>query len=92
ARPLLSMVDRRKKLHRRGDNLLEESGVELRRLGAFLAAQIPYSSHVEQMGLRRAPLPSFAYRSRAARAYLALWREIETLLPLAAPLRWQPIL
>ncbi len=79
ARPFLSMVDRRKKLHRRGEQLLEESGIELRRLGAFLASPIPYSSRVEQMGIHRAPLPSFAYHSRASRAYLALWREIESL-------------
>jgi cellulose biosynthesis protein BcsQ len=92
ARPFLSMVDRRKKLHRRGEELLAESGVELRRTGAFLDAQIPYSSHVEQMGIQRAPLPSFAYHSRASRAYLDLWREIETLLRLGTPLRWQPIL
>lgn len=92
ARPFLCMVDRRKKLHRRGEHLLAESGVELRRIGAFLDARIPYSSHVEQMGLRRAPLPSFAYHSPASRAYLDLWREVEALLPLDAPLRWQPIL
>ena len=80
ARPFLCMVDRRKKLHRRGEELLEESGIELWRTEPFFDARIPYSSRVEQMGLRRAPLPSFAYRSRAARAYLDLWREIEGLI------------
>jgi len=90
-RPYLSMVDRRKKLHRRGEELLEESGVEVRRIGPFLAARIPYSSLVEQMGIQRAPLPSFAYHSPPSRAFLDLWREVEALLPLSAPRTWQPI-
>lgn len=88
ARPFLSMVDRRKKLHRRGEDLLAGSGYDFRCTDPFFDAQIPYSSRVEQMGLERAPLPSFAYRSRAARAYLELWRAIEA--SLRADQRWQP--
>ena len=34
---------------------------------AFFDARIPYSSHVERMGVRRAPLPSYAPTSSAAR-------------------------
>ena len=75
--PFLCMVDRRKKLHRAGLELVAESGYDHRRTDGFLAARIPYSSLVEQMGIHRAPLPSYAYSCAASRAYLALWREVE---------------
>jgi chromosome partitioning protein len=60
--PFFSMVDRRKRLHREA---LERSG--------FLAAAIPNSSEIEQMGTFRAPIAAFASSSLAARASLQLW-------------------
>jgi cellulose biosynthesis protein BcsQ len=78
--PFLCMVDRRKKLHRAGLRLVDGSDYAYRRTEGFLEARIPYSSLVEQMGLHRAPLPSYAYSSGPSRAYLALWREIEARL------------
>lgn len=68
--PFFCMVDRRKTLHRRTATLADEIPIP------FLRSQIPYSSLVEQMGLRRAPLHVFARSSPPARAYQELWREI----------------
>jgi cellulose biosynthesis protein BcsQ len=66
----LTMVDRRKKLH----NQIVEA---LPRMGPWmLPAIVPYASEIEQMGERRAPLPSFAPHSRATLAYAALWSEV----------------
>jgi cellulose biosynthesis protein BcsQ len=64
------MVDRRKALHRQvvtGAHDLPTS---------ILDTMIPYSSIVENMGARRAPLATYAASSTAARAYDALWSEI----------------
>jgi cellulose biosynthesis protein BcsQ len=72
--PFFCMVDARKSLHRDVVRWVTE-----RELG-FLDAKIPYASPVERMGVERAPLFSFAASSAAARAYEALWREIETRL------------
>lgn len=69
--PFFCMVDRRKALHRRTADLAADIPIP------FLQTQIPYSSLVEQMGGRRAPLHAFAGKSAAARAYDALWREIQ---------------
>jgi cellulose biosynthesis protein BcsQ len=69
--PFFSMVDRRKKLHR---SVLESLPAEVPQL---LTTAIPYASDVERMGLAREPLNAFAPRCRAARAYQALWAEIE---------------
>lgn len=68
--PFFCMVDGRKKLHRRICD--DTQGTH----PPFLASRIPYSSLVEQMGPRRAPLHTYARRSSPARAYAALWREI----------------
>jgi chromosome partitioning protein len=68
--PFFSMVDRRKKLHRRicdGDGALRRG---------MLEASIPNATLVEQMGLRRAPVGSWAPSSPAAGAYRSLWREV----------------
>ena len=35
------------------------------------------SSEIEQMSLRRAPIPSYSPKSRAGRAFTALWSEIQ---------------
>jgi len=72
--PFFSMVDRRKKLHRQVLQSLPRDRPEL------LAAQIPYASDVERMGVQREPLGCYAPRSRSALAYVALWREVRTWL------------
>ena len=68
--PFYTMVDRRKALH---------TEIVARAAGStpvpFLAASIPYSSRVEQMGLHRAPLGAFDPGCPAARAYGELWDE-----------------
>lgn len=68
--PFFCMVDRRRSLHRRTTDLAREVPIP------FLSAEIPYSSVVEQMGARRAPLHTFARTSPPAAAYEALWVEI----------------
>lgn len=68
--PFFCMVDRRKSLHRQIADLSQEIPIP------FLRSQIPYSSLVEQMGTRRAPLHSFAGSSSAAKAYESLWKEV----------------
>lgn len=73
--PMLSMVDRRKRLHR---ELCEQAEDDRQ----FLVAKIPYSSLVEQMGVHRAPLFEYAGRSLPALAYLAVWREVAERLEL----------
>lgn len=74
--PFLSMVDRRRRLHR-------EVAQELRATVPSLArAAVPISSAVEQMGPRRSPLHTFAATSPAALAYQELWSEVREL---AAP-------
>jgi chromosome partitioning protein len=65
-----SMIDRRKRLHREIVDRLpgERSDVA--------AAVIPARSVVEQMAVRRAPLPAFAPGSLAAQGYEQLWAEL----------------
>lgn len=48
-----------------------------RRNHAFLKSYIPDSSLIESMGVKRAPIPSFARESKAAEAYRTLWKEIK---------------
>jgi chromosome partitioning protein len=67
----LSMVDRRKTLHRRACQW-----AALQR-NLFLASQVPYASIVEQMTVRRMPLPAFAPGDPAALAFAAIWHEIQ---------------
>lgn len=69
--PFFSMVDRRKRLHREiVSNLTRE-------IPSTLFTQIPYASEIEQMGLRREPLPLYAGSSRPAHCYVSLWSEIK---------------
>jgi cellulose biosynthesis protein BcsQ len=68
--PFFSMVDRRKSMHREIAARTRDSGFD------FLATQIPYSSEVEAMGQKRAPLATYAPRGDAARAFEELWREV----------------
>jgi cellulose biosynthesis protein BcsQ len=46
------------------------------RFPGMLAAAIPYTADVERMGLAREPVPAFAPRSEAAKAYQSLWAEV----------------
>lgn len=69
--PFFSMADRRKRLHREVMESLPRTRARV------LSADIPYASDVERMGLHRAPIASFAPRSKAAAAYDWLWREID---------------
>ncbi len=72
--PFFSMVDRRKILHR---VMVEDPP----RMSCKLLAQaIPYASEVEQMGVRRSALESYAHSTRAADAYRALWAELKSRL------------
>jgi chromosome partitioning protein len=68
--PFFSMVDRRKSLHR---EIIAETR---ERFPTLLASEVPYSSEIERMSLRRAPIPAFAPRSAAAQIYSALWAEL----------------
>jgi len=69
--PFLSMVDRRKNLHRYA---IENP---VMKPFPFMQNYIPYSSLVEQMGVRREPIPAFAPSSPASGAFSVLWREIK---------------
>jgi cellulose biosynthesis protein BcsQ len=74
--PFLSMVDRRKRLHR---DICEQfaSGRE-----GFLESSIPSASLVERMGLARVPVTASAPSSPPARAFAELWQEVrQRLLP-----------
>jgi cellulose biosynthesis protein BcsQ len=68
--PFLSMVDRRKALHR---SICEWAG---QYPDFFLSAQVPYASVVEQMSVRRMPLAAVAPQDAAAAAFNALWRNV----------------
>jgi cellulose biosynthesis protein BcsQ len=68
--PFFSMVDRRKSLHH------EIIAQTREQFPAILATEVPYSSDIERMTLRRAPIPAFAPKSPAAQIYSALWAEV----------------
>ena len=70
----LSMVDRRRRLHRELADSLPVT------LPDIAAASIPVASAVELMGTRRRPLVDSHPRSPAARAYAALWQDVSRLL------------
>ena len=72
--PFLSMVDGRKSLHRQVCQ--QAAALPF----GFLASHVPYASEVEQMAVRRTPLPAYARSSRATRAFAALWDEIQVAL------------
>jgi cellulose biosynthesis protein BcsQ len=71
---VLSMVDRRKTLHRRARELASAQPE------IFLTADIPYASVVEQMAARRLPIHAFAAHEPAARAFSDVWAELEVRL------------
>jgi chromosome partitioning protein len=69
--PFFSMVDRRKSLHH---ELIASTRAQFPEI---LTTEVPYSSEIERMSLRRAPLPAYAPGSTAGQIYAALWREIQ---------------
>ena len=68
--PFVSMYDQRKSLQRNAVTELAAAWP------AMLTTVIPSASVVERMGTERAPVGAFAPRTRAARAFAALWDEI----------------
>ena len=72
-RAFFTMVEKRKKMH--SDTLHEYRNRE-----GFLSHSVPYNSEVEKMGLYRAPLNAVLPASPAAKAYSALWEELQALL------------
>lgn len=73
--PMFSMVDWRKVLH------YETARAMRARFPQMLPMGIPYSSDVERVAFRRAPLNAFAPRSDAALLYQALWNEVQRRVP-----------
>lgn len=65
-----SMVDGRKSMHR------DIAFAVLKEFDGILRSAIPYLSTVEQMGIKREPVPAFAAGSQAAKAYQMLWNEV----------------
>jgi cellulose biosynthesis protein BcsQ len=66
-----SMVDGRKRMHR------EVMASLARDHAGLLTSVIPAASDIERMGIHRSAVAEFAPRGRAARAYEALWREVQ---------------
>ena len=87
ARPAIlaffSMVDRRKRLHR---DIVEHLPSERKDVAT---AVVPALSLIEQMGIRRAPLPAYAPRSKAAQCYRELWKEISASTAARARAPWR---
>jgi chromosome partitioning protein len=69
--PVFSMVDRRKSLHQ------EVIAATRERFPQVLEHMVLYSSEIERMALRRAPLNAYAPASEQGKAYVSLWAEIE---------------
>ncbi len=69
--PVFSMVDWRKSLH------YEVVTTMRTRFPQMLPMGIPYSSEIERVALRRAPLNAYAPNSDPALLYAALWAEIQ---------------
>lgn len=72
--PFFSMVDCRRKLHR---DIIRELPKKYPDISPHM---IPYASQVELMGIRRAPLFTFAAHAPVARAYQALWKSVEAFI------------
>jgi len=75
---VLSMVDRRKVLHRQ---MLEKVADDQR----FAGAAIPLSSSVERMGLEQVPAVLASPRNLSAKAFKQLWSDVEDRLEIPAP-------
>lgn len=72
----LSMVDRRKTIHRDLVEKLPQESPDV------LPIVVPYSTIVERMGVERAPIATFAPRSVPALAYRELWKAVAEALKL----------
>jgi len=68
--PILSMVDRRRRMHK---ELVESLAADWPEL---LSTAIPAAAVIERMGLERAPVGVTAPTSPATRAYRSLWAEV----------------
>ena len=68
--PFLSMADRRKALHKEIISDFLSAHMEA------LPTVIPYAAVVERMGLKRAPVGSYARRAPASVAYASLWQDL----------------
>jgi chromosome partitioning protein len=79
--PFLSMVDRRKRLHREGCERLA-GGAE-----GFLRTVVPLASVVERAAERRLPLAAASPRSPAALTFAALWDEVRGRMARSSPTR-----
>ena len=66
--PFISMIDRRKPVHRRVE-------AEIRANGSFLSAAVPESSAVARMSEEQRPVVLSAPRSLASKEYRRLWAE-----------------
>jgi cellulose biosynthesis protein BcsQ len=64
------MVDSRKSLH------LEIIQATRRQFKQVLRTPVPYSSEIERITMRRAPLNAYAPGSPQGRIYAILWKEI----------------
>lgn len=73
--PLFSMVDWRKSVHYQMATAMRT------RFPQMLPVGIPYSSQIERIAQRRAPLNAFAPHSEPAQLYQAVWSEILQRLP-----------
>jgi cellulose biosynthesis protein BcsQ len=72
--PFFSMVDRRRSLHR-------GTIAEIRaRFPFVLDTEVPYSSDIERLSVRRKPLAAYAPKSQAGLSFTALWQEIDARL------------
>lgn len=72
--PFLSMIDRRKSLHR---SVADDPP---RKPFPFCRSGIPYASVIEKMGIFRCPLPAYSPGSSAGRAFWRLWLEVREML------------
>jgi len=72
--PFFTMVDLRRNLH---SAMVDKPPDDLKRL---LPTYIPYSSMIEKMGARRAPVTAFASSHPAGKAYRRLWEDMLELL------------
>ena len=73
--PMFSMVDWRKTVH------YEVVATMRARFPQMLPVGIPYSSRIERVAQRRAPLNAYAPNCDAARLYAALWSEVQQRVP-----------
>jgi cellulose biosynthesis protein BcsQ len=69
--PFFSMVEMRKTMHRTIIDEAEHSEIP------YLKTQIPYSAVIEKMGIHREPVSCYDRSSKAAKAFQALWKEIQ---------------